>query len=83
MRANTLTKRRNLTPQLVCPDCGNMRRFIEVMAEEAHLVDGNFNYIHLVQAIVDHYVCCECGGSFPVPDKMKPVESSAGDRTSA
>ena len=31
------------------------------MAEEAHVVNGRLNYIHLLAATVDHYVCCECG----------------------
>lgn len=46
--------------RLVCPDCGNAHRFIEVMEEEAHVVDGDLNYIRLLAATVDHYVCCEC-----------------------
>jgi len=50
--------------QLVCPECGNQHRFIEVMAEEAHLVDGHFNYIKLLEATVDHYMCIQCGKSF-------------------
>ncbi len=33
------------------------------MFEEAHLVDGNLNYIGLVEGVVDHYVCWECGAS--------------------
>ncbi len=45
---------------LTCPQCGNTRRFIEVMAEEAHVVNGSLIYIHLLAAVVDHYVCCEC-----------------------
>jgi DNA-directed RNA polymerase subunit RPC12/RpoP len=45
---------------LVCPKCGNRERFIEVMDEEAHLVDGNLNYIKLVEGIPDHYICVEC-----------------------
>ena len=48
-------------PLLTCPDCGNTNRFVEVMAEEAHLVNGSLDYIHLLEAVVDHYVCCECG----------------------
>ena len=47
--------------RLVCPDCGNTNRFIEVMAEEAHVVNGHRDYIRLLAAVVDHYVCCECG----------------------
>lgn len=46
---------------LVCPSCGNKNRFIEVMAEEVHLVNGRRNYIRLLEAVTDHYVCCECG----------------------
>lgn len=62
---------------LVCSDCGNTQRFFEIMAVETHLVDGRLNYLHLVDAIVDHYVCCECGESLPVPPWAKPPEPSA------
>jgi len=50
--------------KLACPACGNQDRFIEVMESEAHLVDGNLNYIKLVEGVTDHYVCCACGESF-------------------
>ena len=56
--------------RLICPECGHNRRFIEVMAEEAHLVDGNFNYIRLIEGIVDHYVCGECAASFEVKEAV-------------
>lgn len=46
---------------LTCPQCGNMNRFIEVMAEEAHVVNGRLDYVRLLAAVTDHYVCCECG----------------------
>jgi hypothetical protein len=50
------------TPKpLTCSACGNTERFFELMDVETHLVDGNLTYLHLVDAIVDHYVCCECG----------------------
>jgi hypothetical protein len=49
--------------QLVCPHCGNKNRFFQVMAEEVHLVDGNLNYIRLLESTVDHYVCEECSTS--------------------
>jgi hypothetical protein len=49
--------------KLVCPACGNQDRFIEVMESEAHLVDGNLNYIRLVEGVADHYICCACGES--------------------
>jgi hypothetical protein len=45
---------------LVCSNCGNANRFIEVMAEEAHIVNGCRDYIRLLVAVVDHYVCCDC-----------------------
>jgi len=38
-----------------------MNRFIEVMAEEAHVVNGRLDYVRLLAAVTDHYVCCECG----------------------
>lgn len=47
--------------RLICPECGNTHRFIEVMAKEAHVVAGNLNYIQLFEAITDRYVCVECG----------------------
>lgn len=50
--------------KLVCPACGNRGRFIEVMESEAHLVDGDRNYIRLIEGIADHYICCECDESF-------------------
>lgn len=46
---------------LTCSECSNTNRFVEIMAEETHLVDGQLNYIRLLDAVVDHYVCCECG----------------------
>lgn len=48
---------------LVCSECGNKRRFIEVMAEEAHVVNGSRTYIRLLEGIVDHYTCCDCGAT--------------------
>lgn len=27
---------------------------------ESHIVDGNFNYIELVDSWPDHYTCCKC-----------------------
>ena len=42
--------------RLVCQECGHDQRFIQVMFEEVHLVDGNFNYIRLIQGVVDHYI---------------------------
>ena len=55
------------TKRLICSACGNTNRFIEVMDVETHLVNGNLDYIRLVDAIVDHYVCCECGESIQTP----------------
>jgi predicted RNA-binding Zn-ribbon protein involved in translation (DUF1610 family) len=54
--------------KLTCPECGNSHRFIEVMDEETHLVDGNLNYISLLEGIVDHYVCWECGISIELDE---------------
>jgi hypothetical protein len=47
-------------PRLTCPHCGNTSRFIEVMDTEVHVVNGNLDYIRLLAAVVDHYICCEC-----------------------
>ena len=54
--------------RLICPECGHTQRFIEVMAEEAHIVDGNFNYIRLLEGIVDHYICSMCSASFEIKE---------------
>jgi hypothetical protein len=50
---------RHLT--LRCKSCGNERRFLEIMEFESHVVNGNLIYIHLVEAIVEEYRCCNCG----------------------
>ena len=76
MRTRSSTKCKSTTEGLVCPDCNNTQRFFELMAVETHLVDGNLNYLHLVDGIVDHYVCCECGASLQAPVWVKLVESS-------
>jgi hypothetical protein len=52
----------------MCPYCGNTDRFIEVMAEEAHIVNGRRDYVRLLAAVVDHYVCCECGETIEPDD---------------
>ena len=59
---NVKTATPGIKPQtiLTCPRCGNTSRFIEVMDEEAHVVNGNLDYIRLLVAVVDHYICCEC-----------------------
>jgi hypothetical protein len=46
---------------LYCSGCGNTDRFVEMMSYEFHLVDGRRNYIHLLEAEVDHYICFKCG----------------------
>ncbi len=33
------------------------------MSEEAHLVNGERDYIRLLEGIVDHYLCWECGAT--------------------
>jgi hypothetical protein len=45
---------------LKCPNCGNEGRFLELMADESHVVDAKLMYIHLATADVDRYVCLEC-----------------------
>jgi hypothetical protein len=47
--------------ELSCYSCGNRDRFIEVMSYESHLVDSKLNYLHLLEALVDHYRCDTCG----------------------
>lgn len=68
--------RKSARPLLTCHACGNTSRFSELMAEETHLVNGHLDYIHLVDAIVDHYVCCECGESLEFPDWAKPSQQA-------
>jgi len=53
---------------LVCPACGNTGYFIEVMEEEAHVVNGKRDYIRLLVGIVDHYVCGECAETIELDD---------------
>jgi hypothetical protein len=48
---------------LGCSECGNKDRFIEVMAEEVHLVDRNKTYIKLLEGRADRYLCWECGAT--------------------
>lgn len=55
-----LERARHAPPRLQCK-CGNKERFIEVMRFESHLVDGNLNYLHLLDAETDHYTCPDCG----------------------
>ena len=69
MTNNETTSSSSRPSRLVCPECGHDRRFIQVMHEEAHLVDGNFNYIRLIEGVVDHYLCWECGASFEVKEQ--------------
>ena len=45
---------------LECLSCGNKDRFVEVMAYETHLVDAHRNYIRLLDADVDSYLCAAC-----------------------
>lgn len=59
MKTCSLSKRSNQY-LLRCPECGNTSWFLEVMAEEVHVVDGNLRYIRLLHAVVDHYICPEC-----------------------
>ena len=56
------------TLHLHCSDCGNRDRFVEVMYYESHLVDGSLNYLHLLDAEVDRYICLECGREVEVEE---------------
>jgi hypothetical protein len=47
--------------RLHCPVCGNDDRFVEVMEYETHLVDADYNYLHLIEAEVGYYYCYYCG----------------------
>jgi len=57
--------------ELICDECGNRKRFIEIMDVETHLVGGNLNYLHLLDAVVDHYLCAECGETVEVQTVSK------------
>ena len=71
MKKSAPVKPKPTARRLVCPNCGNAERFIEVMAEEAHIVDSNLNYVRLLEAWTDHYVCPDCGKTLPIPDWVK------------
>ena len=58
---------------LKCKECGNSDVFIEIMSHEAHLVDGALNYLHLLDAHVDHYLCRECGVTVELSIAQQPV----------
>ncbi len=51
----------NFEAILNCDECGNSELFVEIMSHESHLVDGKLNYLHLLDAVVDHYFCHLCG----------------------
>ncbi len=46
---------------LRCESCGNRDLFVEIMSHESHVIDGKLNYLHLLDAEVDHYLCHLCG----------------------
>lgn len=64
MKAPPIKSRATPPNGLVCPACGSRERFIQVMESEAHLVDGNRNYIRLIEGVTDHYMCFACGEAF-------------------
>jgi hypothetical protein len=57
---------------LVCPCCDNKDRFVEVMAKEVHLVNGQRDYIRLLEAVTDYYICTECGERIEAPNDVLP-----------
>lgn len=59
MRKSSPAKARRST-YLRCTDCGNEARFVEIMEFESHLVDGRLNYIRLLDAGTDYYLCARC-----------------------
>jgi len=69
MKNNRTTSSAPSRHHLVCPECDHDQRFIQVMYEEAHLVDGDFNYVELIEGVVDHYICSACGASFEVDER--------------
>jgi hypothetical protein len=40
--------------------CGNLERFLEIMEYESHIVNGQGTYLHVVDAVVQEYRCCQC-----------------------
>jgi len=64
MKTPLMKTNASFSDKLVCPACGSRERFIEVMESEAHLVDGNRNYIRLIEGVTDHYLCFACGEAF-------------------
>lgn len=61
MAAVNQLKRSKPEPALRCGECGNVELFVEIMSHESHLIDGQLNYLHLIDADVDHYLCHICG----------------------
>src|SRR5581483_9543454 len=59
--SGTMEKSRESKPKLRCPDCGNSDYFIEIMDFESHLVTGHLNYVRLLDAVTDYYLCHGCG----------------------
>jgi len=51
----------NHSAPLACSRCGNLERFVEIMDVEIHLVNGNRDYIKLLEGVADHYLCHDCG----------------------
>ena len=67
-RVSQLKRRSDLKPVLRCGKCGNVELFVEIMDHESHLIDGQLNYLHLIDADVDYYLCHVCGETVdPVP----------------
>ena len=56
---------------LRCPACGNEDHFVEFMAAEVHLVNGNRDYVRLLVAEVDYYRCHKCGIAIH-PETLEP-----------
>jgi hypothetical protein len=71
--ATDITEDRKLVRALQCKECGNDEIFVEIMSHEAHLVDGALNYLHLLEAKVDRYLCRECGGIVELNTAQQPA----------
>ena len=63
MKRKRLLKLSKSFEGLQCSACSNTELFIEIMDCESHLVDGRLNYLHLIEAVTDHYKCYDCGES--------------------
>lgn len=61
MPIGKVKKSESRVERLRCSECGNSKHFLEIMAYESHIVDGDMNYVRLDDAGTEEYRCCDCG----------------------